>query len=119
MRIGNRRGSERLWCPISRPALHRHRERRERGGSDELYGHRSGCDRSTLSGNSSMHVAVRSRDCGQRRHCRGPLGLRTMKRRLTPYVLLSLLMLGTGLGIGLGLVEAPSATTYGVTTRLE
>jgi hypothetical protein len=32
-------------------------------------------------------------------------------RRLTPYVLLGVLTLGTGLGIGLGLSEAPTSTS--------
>ena len=32
-------------------------------------------------------------------------------RRLTPYLLLAVLLLGTGLGIGLGLSEAPSHST--------
>ena len=34
-------------------------------------------------------------------------------RRLTPYLLLSVLVLGTGLGIGLGLSEAPSSLPSG------
>lgn len=33
-----------------------------------------------------------------------------MQRRLTPFILLAVVMLGTGLGIGLGLIAGPSAT---------
>jgi hypothetical protein len=33
-------------------------------------------------------------------------------RRLTPYLLLAILMLGTGLGIGLGLSEAPGSALH-------
>ena len=34
-----------------------------------------------------------------------------LRERLTPYMLLSVLTLGTGLGIGLGLSEAPRVPT--------
>jgi hypothetical protein len=42
-------------------------------------------------------------------------------RRLTPYLLLTVLMLGTGLGIGLGLAEEPSTSALppGVAAHLE
>jgi len=40
-------------------------------------------------------------------------------RRLMPFALLAVLMLGTGLGIGLGLSEAPQLLPPGITLRIE